>query len=53
MPNKKYFGHSAHVADVAFTKGGDYLISVGGMDGCVFQVNEQKHRKCNINIIYK
>jgi len=33
----KYNGHSAHVTNVKFSKGGDYLISTGGGDLSVFQ----------------
>ncbi|ORX90940.1 WD40 repeat-like protein [Basidiobolus meristosporus CBS 931.73] len=36
-PAKSYKGHSSFVTNVAFSCDGEYVLSTGGMDGCVIQ----------------
>jgi microtubule-associated protein-like 6 len=46
LPNAKstsYFGHSSHVMNVRWSRGDQYLISVGGNDKCVFQWKHVLH----------
>jgi microtubule-associated protein-like 6 len=35
--HQAYMGHSSHVTNVRFLKQGNYLISTGGEDKCIFQ----------------
>lgn len=34
-PNKSYTGHSSHVTNIKFLKGGDILVTTGGNDASV------------------
>jgi microtubule-associated protein-like 6 len=36
--NVQYGGHCSHVTNVKFSLDTSYLVSTGGMDGCIMQV---------------
>ncbi|KAJ3022575.1 UNVERIFIED_CONTAM: hypothetical protein HDU68_009033 [Siphonaria sp. JEL0065] len=42
MPYKLYSGHASNVTNVAFDSSGEYMVSTGGADGCVFEWHVQK-----------
>lgn len=34
-PHKDFIGHSSHVTNVKFTQDGQFVLSLGGLDGCL------------------